>query len=164
MSDRRTAWPYLVAGLLLASIAAAFAFIHGGWLLPPEVLEGRRWYLVVMGAALAVMAAAQFFVGIGRAIYGRPLDSDLELLANLWMAAAILGMLAVMATYAALAAWIPELPATFEGGITGTLTEHRIVWPIVALVVDVIALPFVVLVPLGTIGWIVRALRRRAKA
>ena len=153
-------WLPLATGAFLVALAVAFGRLYDGWLLPPEAIEGRRWYFAVIGIALLVMGATQVLVGLAQ-LLGGPLGSDAEVLSRLWMATAILTMLAVMATYAALAAWIPGLPGTFEGGLTGTMVEHRIVWTIVAIVLDLLALPFLLLVPLGTIAWVVRAVRRR---
>lgn len=59
-----------------------------------------------------------------------------------WIATLILTILGAAATWGAVYSWVPGFETRFSGGLTGTIYEHRIVWAVVAGILDPLALLF----------------------
>lgn len=148
-------WPPLAMGLIFGGAGVFMWLIYLGVFFADQP-RANVWVLALCGGLALVIGTYFLTFGVWE-VFARdpsnPRHARIDLLGKLVLTTAVLTAFAVISTYAALAAWWPEYGGRFGGGLTGTVTEYRIVWTLAATVLDVVALVFW-LVTLGAlVGW-----------
>lgn len=151
--------------LLWAPLAMSLAFLgSGGFVLLfylavifKDVPGERHWSLPLLGGIAVLIGILFLAFAIVEALSRRLSPGALHqirFMLSYGLALAVLTTLAAGLTWAAFVAWQgePAAASSFSGGITGSIYEHRIVWTLAALVIDLLALVAWLVGILGAVG------------
>lgn len=140
MSDRAAAVPNLFGGAIFLAAGLLVELYAAGMVLkdqPPE----HPFLLSAVGLAGVIPGAAFLIAGVRMLAPGhtREHSRQTEIAVGCTLAVVTITVLAIGLTSAAVASWQSDQEHRFEGGLTGSMWEHRIVWSVAAAIFDLAA-------------------------